>query len=129
MGKFAYEKAISDYIANFPHHLEDGLIPYPDSKVREKVFIDRSRSDVLLIDRYDVPVIIECKQDSPTESDLIQLRSYMDNFQKETEIKPRGILVHGGSQKLNPRIHELIQKENDIEIMSYKVDIDFKRSS
>jgi len=129
MGKFAYEQAISDYIANYPHHLEDGLTVYPDSRIREKVFPDRSRSDVLLIDKDDSPVIVECKQNSPSKKDIDQLRKYMSNFLGETGRKPRGILVHGGSQKLNALVHEYVKDFEDIEIMSYKVDIDFKRSN
>jgi len=129
LGKFVYERAISDYIANYPHHLEDGLTVYPDSRIREKVFLDRSRSDVLLIDKDEIPVVVECKQDSPTVNDVGQLRKYMNNILVEIGKKPRGILVHGGSQKLNPLVHELVKDYEDIEIMSYKVDIDFKRSS
>jgi hypothetical protein len=48
LSHFKYEKALSDYIAAYPHHLEDGLVPYPNAKVREKVFTDRKRLDVLL---------------------------------------------------------------------------------
>jgi hypothetical protein len=129
LGKFAYEQAISDYIANFPHHLEDGLTVYPDSKIREKVFPDRSRVDVLLIDKDEIPVVVECKQGSPTVNDVGQLRNYMNNILGELGKKPRGILVHGGSQKLNPLVHDLVKDIEDIEIMSYKIDIDFKRSS
>ena len=59
---FKYERALADYIAAYPHHLEDGLVPHPDTKVREKVFSDRKRLDVLLLDRDERPVIVECKQ-------------------------------------------------------------------
>jgi hypothetical protein len=50
LAHFKYERALADYIAAHPHHLEDGLVPHPDSKVREKVFSDHKRSDVLLLD-------------------------------------------------------------------------------
>ncbi len=46
--KFKYESALQAYISTFPHHLEDGLMVHPDLKVREKVFTDRTRLDVLL---------------------------------------------------------------------------------
>ena len=62
LAHFKYERALADYIAAHPHHLEDGLVPHPDSKVREKVFSDHKRSDVLLLDWDDRPVIVECKQ-------------------------------------------------------------------
>jgi hypothetical protein len=33
---FDYESALQGYIAAYPHELEDGLLPYPDIKIREK---------------------------------------------------------------------------------------------
>jgi hypothetical protein len=45
---FDYERALSGFIATFPHHLEDGLQAHPDKKLRENVFSDRTMSDVLL---------------------------------------------------------------------------------
>lgn len=70
LSHFEYERSLSDYIGTFPHYLEDGLQPYPSAKVREKIFPDRTRSDVLLIDREGNPVVVECKQGSPTLADL-----------------------------------------------------------
>jgi hypothetical protein len=35
-GRFDYERSLSDFIATYPHRLEDDLMPYPDAKVREK---------------------------------------------------------------------------------------------
>ena len=61
LGSFKYEKALSDYIANYPNRLEDGLLPHPNTRVRERVFSDNTRLDVLLIDKQDMPVIVECK--------------------------------------------------------------------
>jgi hypothetical protein len=107
LAHFKYERALSDYIAAHPHHLEDGLVPHPDSKVREKVFSDRKRSDVLLLDRDERPVMVECKQGAPTIKDLKQLRHYMRSLRKETGRKDvRGILVHGGSGNLR---HEVVE--------------------
>jgi hypothetical protein len=54
LGNFSYEKALSDFIANYPSRLEDGLLPHPNSRIREKVFVDKTRLDVLLIDRQTV---------------------------------------------------------------------------
>jgi hypothetical protein len=48
LGSFRYEKALSDYIANYSNRLEDGLLPHPNSKIRERVVKDRTRLDVLL---------------------------------------------------------------------------------
>ncbi len=74
---FDYERALSSYIAAYPHRLEDGLLPHPNQRVRERVFRDKSRSDVLLTDRHDVPVIVECKQHKPSVEHLRQLRGYI----------------------------------------------------
>jgi RecB family endonuclease NucS len=62
---FASERALSEYISALPHLLEDGLVPYPSASARELVFPDRTRLDVLLLDRNGDVVIVECKQAHP----------------------------------------------------------------
>lgn len=126
-GEFGYEQALSDYIANYPHHLEENLTAFPDSKIRERVFKDRSRADVMLMDKDNTPVIVECKQNPPSKEDIEQLKKYMRHLSKEMGEKPRGILVHGGS----PKLHGLVFKAAAgyrIDIMNYKLDIEFRKS-
>jgi RecB family endonuclease NucS len=122
---FKYEKALSEFIAAYPNRLEDGLLPHPDKKVREKVFKDKTRSDVLLIDRADAPVIVECKQGHPTLNNLKQIRGYMNHLREETDKMPRGILVHGGARKLSSEISAAARKRPRIEIVRYSLDVDF----
>jgi hypothetical protein len=123
---FKYERALSDYIAAYPHHLEDGLVPYPNAKVREKVFKDRSRLDVLLMDRKDKPVIVECKQHAPTSEDVRQLRWYMKLLGRETGRKDiRGILVHGGARKLRPEIIRAASRAPRVEVVQYRLQVEF----
>ena len=127
---FKYERALADYIAAYPHHLEDGLVPHPDSKVREKVFSDRKRLDVLLLDQEDRPVIVECKQGAPTVKDLKQLRHYMRSLQKETGRKDvRGILVHGGSRNLHREVLDAAERAPAVEILQYRLHVDFAGGS
>jgi hypothetical protein len=126
-GKFKYEQALSDYIANYPHHLDDNLSPYPNSRVREKYYKDKTRSDVLLIDKDGTPVIVECKQNTPTDQDIKQLIKYMKNLQKELNMRPRGILVHGGSPKIHSAILKNVRKYH-IDIVNYKLDVEFRKS-
>jgi RecB family endonuclease NucS len=128
LGKFRYEKALSDYIANYPNHLEDGLLPHPNSKIRERVFRDRTRLDVLLIDRSNNPVIVECKQHAPTAQDIDQLRHYMGLLREETGQLPRGILVHGGASKLPVELVAEARREPSVEVVSYALDVSFKPS-
>jgi RecB family endonuclease NucS len=125
---FGYETALSDYIAAYPHRLEDGLLPHPNDRVRERIFGDRSRLDVLLTDRDERPVIVECKQSSPTLAHLEQLRGYMKQLKDETNIAPRGILVHGGSKKLRPEIAAAARNDPRVEIVQYSLDVDFSLS-
>jgi RecB family endonuclease NucS len=96
LSQFSYEKSLSDYIAAYPHRLEDGLLPHPDKKIRERVLNDRGRLDVLLLDRDSFPVIVRCKQHQPSVGDIDQLRRYIRRFAHEEKQKARGILVHGG---------------------------------
>jgi hypothetical protein len=77
LAHFDYERALSGYIAAYPHHLEDGLVPYPYAKIREKVFPDGKRLDVLLLDGKERAVVVECKQYAPGTVDLKQIRHYM----------------------------------------------------
>lgn len=125
LGQFGYEKALSDFIAAYPHRLEDGMLPYPNSKVRERTFHDRSRLDVLLIDRAETPVIVECKQHAPSVDAIDQLRHYMRRLHEETQKDVRGILVHGGARTLSTDVRASAAVEPAIEIVSYRLDVDF----
>jgi len=111
LDRFGNEKALSDYIAAYPHRLEDGFLAYPNEKVREKVFTDRSRLDILLQDREGHPVIVECKQGQPEVRDLAQLRHYLKLLKSETGAKSRGIFIHGGAQKLRQGVARFFQEE------------------
>jgi Domain of unknown function DUF83 len=120
--------ALSGYIAAYPHKLEDGLLPHPDKRVREKVFSDNTRSDVLLEDRDGSPVVVECKQGNPAVDYLKQLRHYMKLLEKETRRSPRGILVHGGARKLSAEVAIAARQKPRLEIVRYSLDVDFARS-
>ncbi len=122
---FRYERSLSDYIATYPQTLEDGLQPYPSAKVRERVFRDRSRCDVLLIDRNEKPVIVECKQDAPEPNDIRQIRKYLKNLRRETGKTARGILVHGGARKLNRKVRRAVGQRPQIEVVKYSLEVDF----
>lgn len=130
LAHFKYERALADYIAAHPHHLEDGLVPHPDSKVREKVFSDLKRSDVLLLDREERPVIVECKQGAPVVKHLEQLRDYMKRLQKQTGRNDvRGILVHGGSRKLHHEVVRAAAVAPPVEIVQHRLQVDFAGGS
>jgi len=129
LSHFKYERALADYIAAYPHHLEDGLVPHPDAKIREKVFHDRKRLDVLLLDREERPVIVECKQGAPTVKNFAQLRHYMKSLQKETgQMDVRGILVHGGARNLHHRVVAAAAHAPVVEIVQYRLQVDFAGS-
>lgn len=122
---FDYERALSGYIAAYPHQLEDGLLPHPNERVRERVFSDRTRTDVLLEDRQGRPVVVECKQGSPTKRNIDQLRGYMAHLQKEMGVSARGILVHGGSRKLSPEVAAEAAIPPSVEIVQYELAVAF----
>jgi hypothetical protein len=126
---FDYERALSGYIAAYPHRLEDGLLPHPIERVRERIFKDKTRSDVLLTDRNGLPVIVECKQGNPTIDAIKQLRHYMGLLTEETGQKARGMLVHGGAKKLSPAIVVEASRAPAVEIVQYALHVDFSRSA
>lgn len=123
--RFKSEASLSDYIATNPHMLEDGMQPYPYAKVREKAFVDRSRLDVLLMDRDNLPVVVECKQGSPAAKDVEQLKRYVKRLRRETQKNVRGILVHGGSQKLQSEVRAAAFGSTRIEIVQYRLEVQF----
>jgi len=125
---FYYERSLSDYIAAYPHRLEDGLLPHPNEKVRERVFSDKSRLDVLLLDRDGLPVIVECKQHQPSVEDIKQLQHYLRRLKRETGKKSRGILVHGGARKLRRDVRLAANGEFTIELVQYRVGVEFSPS-
>ena len=123
--KFKYESALQAYISTFPHHLEDGLMVHPDLKVREKVFTYRTRLDVLLIDRNENAVVVECKRDGPSLAAINQIRGYLTHLERETKRKPRGILVHGGSRNLTTEVREAAMAEPQVQIIQYNLKVGF----
>ena len=125
---FDYERALSGYIAAYPHRLEEGLLPYPNGKIRERVFPDGSRLDVILVDRSGVPVIVECKQGHPTTDNLNQLRGYLRNLEAETGVMGRGILVHGGAKRLRRDVLSAANEVPAVEVVQYRLDVDFRTS-
>jgi hypothetical protein len=128
--RFDYERSLSDYIATYPHRVEDDLMPYPDAKVRENAFPDKSRSDVLLIDRDGIPVVVECKQGAPTLENINQLREYMKHVQKLTRKKQtRGILVHGGAANLKADVMREVTHDRSLRVVRYSLNVDFVSSS
>ncbi len=131
--QFAYERSLSDFIVTFPHHLEDGLVPYPSAEAREMVFRDGSRLDVLLLDHDHNAVVVECKQGTPRVEDIKQLRGYM---RKATKLSPlyregrvRGILVHGGARKLPEAVRRESQRKPRVELVQHSVNVAFARST
>lgn len=126
---FDYERALSGYIAAFPHRLEDGLLPYPLEKTRERRGRGKTRMDVLLVDELGAPVVVECKQDAPTLGHLKQLRAYMAQVRKDTGKLPRGILVHGGARKLRTEVRNAAELRPKIDLVQHNLDVVFSRST
>ena len=83
-----------------------------------------SRSDVLLIDRNERPVVVECKQGAPALEHVRQIRNYMKNLCRETGKKPRGILVHGGARMLHRDVRREINQKPQIEAVQYSLKVD-----
>jgi len=126
---FEYERALSGYIAAYPHRLEDGLRPYPFEKVRERPGRGKTRMDVLLIDENNTPVVVECKQNAPTLNDIRQLRNYMAQIKKDLRKVPRGILVHGGARKLRDDVRRAAEARPAIDLVQHNLEVAFSRST
>lgn len=108
---------------------EHGLLPYPNERLRERMFKDGTRLDVLLVDRDGTPVVVECKQGPPTPADVHQLRHYLRRVQKEIGRRPpRGILVHGGARKLRADVRRLVASPPSIQMVQHKLQVGFSLS-
>ena len=126
---FRYETSLSDYLVSAPHLLEDGLRPYPLKRPREHVFADNTRSDVLLLDKHERLVIVECKQGAPTVKNIRQLRGYMDHAARWANVgSVRGILVHGGSMNLSADVRSAARESPSVELVRYLITVGFVRS-
>jgi len=125
LAHFDFEKALSGYIATYPHHLEDGLTVHPDLKIRENTYPDRTRSDVILLDRKDRTVVVECKQGPPTVEAVQQLRRYLAHIKRENDIVARGVLVHGGSRKLHNDVIGAAAQTPRIEVVQHRLGVEF----
>lgn len=128
LSHFDYERALSGYIATYPHHLEDGLTPHPDKTVREKVFADGTRSDVLLLDRDEKTVIVECKQGPAEIGHIEQLRKYLRLYHKETGQRARGILVHGGARRIDPKVSQEASRAPKVQVVQHRLSVEFSDS-
>jgi len=120
--RFAHESALSDFIAEFPHLLEDGLLPHSSKYVREMHLPGAGRTDVILEDRANRTVVVECKQGDPTEPHVRQLLGYVRHLRKKEGGTIRAILVHGGATKL-PR--ELRRWRGKVEFVQYRLSVGF----
>jgi hypothetical protein len=127
LSHFDYEKALSGYVATYPHHLEDGLTIHPDLKVRENTYSDRTRSDVILLDRRNHTVVVECKQGPPTVEAIQQLRRYLAHIKKEYGEIARGMLIHGGSRKLHDDVITAAARVPQIEVVQHRLRVEFAR--
>ena len=54
-----------------------------------------------------------------------QLRHYLRKYREETGQDARGILVHGGTRKLSDAVRKAATKKPLVEIVQYKLDVDF----
>lgn len=127
---FAKEKALSDYIAEFPYRIERGLKQYPDvGKITEKPLHDTKRSDVLLMDQKGNPVVVECKRGAATPESVIQLLGYISRVKKVTRKRlVRGILMHGGTRSLSKDVRRKLIGKGFIRVFQYLLNIDFAES-
>lgn len=126
--EFKHESALSDYIAVNPTRLGSGMRAFPAKSVREHVFRNGKRSDVLLVDRSDYLVVVECKQGPAEVAHLRQLHGYMRRARELRRGKVRGILVHGGPRRIARGVREAA-KRLGITTFQHSLAIDFDETS
>jgi RecB family endonuclease NucS len=77
------------------------------------------------MDRKEIPVVVECKQSTPTVENIQQLRGYMAHLRAVTGKNPRGILVHGGARKLRKEVRREVNHKPRIEVVQYSLSVGF----
>ena len=88
-------------------------------------FPDKSRLDVLLQDPRRNSCDRRCGTGNPYAERFKQVRKYMVRLRRETKRSVRGILVDGGARKLGSEMKRAASKAPRVEIMQYKLDVDF----
>lgn len=127
---FNLETALSAYIAVHPHRLEDGMVSHPSLDATELTFGDKRRADVILQDRKERPVIVECKQGAPSFDALDQVEHYRSTFVKQwpNYAMPRAIVVHGGSRRVTHEVAEAARARG-IELVYFELQVNFAGST
>lgn len=122
---FAHETALSDYIAQNPHRLGDGLRAFPGRLAREMRFRDGTRADVLLVAKDEALVVVECKQGAPEPQHVRQLRGYLRQVRAWKRSRSvRGILVHGGAGLVERDVRTAARNAG-VSLVRYSLSLDF----
>jgi hypothetical protein len=127
---FEHETALSDFLAQNPHRLGDGLRAYPGKLAREMRFRDGTRADVLLVDSDGALVVVECKQGPPEVDHVRQLRRYLQqvSVQRRSE-RVRGVLVHGGARWVSREVLSEARRRPRVDLVRYDLSLEFVPTS
>lgn len=125
--KFRDEKALSDFIAAHPERLEPGMRILPMGRAREAAMVNAGFADVLLHDKDDRLVVVECKQGAARVQDVEQLRRYLRSLNGDRRAKNvRGVLVVGGAPAVTREVWAAAQENPAIEIFAYRLEVQFQ---
>lgn len=129
VGRFSMERALSDYIALHPERLEGGMVSHPSLIARELAFDNRTRADVILLDRFGRTVVVECKQGVPTASNIDQVDAYRKHLldERSPPIGTRAMLVHGGAKRVGEDVLQAASEKN-VELVYHELNVTFMNS-
>jgi RecB family endonuclease NucS len=101
-------------------------MPHPEAKVRENAFPDKTRSDVLLVDREGTPVVVECKQGAPTLANISQPSRVYEESKKieRKEAHERHSRSWGAASLRNEVIRE-VSHDHALRVIRYSLHVDF----
>lgn len=127
---FAYEDDLRDYLSNNLSVIEPGLRLFKDNDGREgieyPIDADNKRVDILVIDKNDVPLVIEVKVSHGYEKVIGQCLYYRNKVKQLLNAPKVRIAII--AREITPQLKIATQDLPDIELFEYKLSVKLQRA-
>lgn len=127
---FAMEEDLRDYLANNLSVIESGLQLFKDENdvegIEYPIDADNRRVDILVLDKNNIPVIIELKVSRGYEKVIGQCLYYKNRVkQMLNSIKVRIIII---AREITPQLKTATEDLPDVELFQYKLSVNLERA-
>ena len=127
---FAYEEDLRDYLSKNLSVIELGLKLFKDKNgiegIEYPIDADNKRVDILVIDKNNVPVIIELKVSRGYEKVIGQCLYYKNRVKQFlNSTKVRIIII---AREITPQLEIATEDLPDVELFEYKLSVKLERA-